>query len=731
MATMQGVLLGTAAYMSPEQAKAKSVDRRADIWAFGCVLYEMLTGKQAFTGETVTDTLASIIKEEPDLTKLPATTPMRVRVLLQRCLRKDPKQRLRDIGDARISLDEVLSGVPDLALAGRAEAAAVPLWGRTLPWAALAACLAIALVALAFMHFRQKPPAPADTMRFEIALPKKATMADADPFVLSPDGRQLAFSATGSDGIYRTWIRSLDSLETRPVPGSEYFQSQGYPIFFWSPDNRYIAFDSGGKLKKRNVSNGEAEDICDLSGTAIDGSWRDDVIIFAEQAAGIMRVSPAGGIASPITTIDSSRKETNHDLPSFLPDGRHFVYLRFSSLPENSGVYIGSLDAKPADQSLKRLLAADDFPVIFVPSSDARLGQLLFVRNGTLLAQTFDAGRLELAGEPIAVANLGKATKFGVFSASGYGVLVYRPITSADSQLTWFDRQGKVLGTVGEPTDYVAVALSPDGTRAAFNRGFDATDPNLSLWLLDFSKGTTTRLTFGSPHTEAPIWSPDGKRIIFASTLNGFFDLYEKLASGAEDEQLLLKSRENKFPSSVSRDGRFLLYFAIDSKTSKFGLWVLPLEGDKKPFPFLHTGFNEVDGHFSPDGHWVAYVSDESGRYEVYVRRFSGDTAVSPPGEGAKWQVSYEGGREARWSADGKELYYTTLDGKVMVVGVSTNTAFEAAPAKLLFQAPLEISRTTGDHTVDGKRFLFLTSPEQAAQTPFTVVLNWQGGLKK
>jgi hypothetical protein len=440
MATMQGVLLGTAAYMSPEQAKAKSVDRRADIWAFGCVLYEMLTGKQAFTGETVTDTLASIIKEEPDWKLLPSATPMRVRVLLQRCLQKDPKERLQAVGDGRIALNEVLSGAPDLALAGREEAPAIPLWHRGLPWALLSAMTAVAL-ALALLHFREKPLAPADAMRFEIPLPKKATMAAADPFVLSPDGRLLAFSATGSDGIYRTWIRSLDSLETRPVPGSEYFQSQGFPMFFWSPDNRYIAFDSGGKLKKRNVSNGGAEDICDLSGTALDGSWRDDVIIFAEQAAGIMRVSPAGGIASPITTIDSSRKETGHDLPAFLPDGRHFLYLRLSNVPENNGVYIGSLDAKPADQSLKRLLAADDFPAIYVPS-DARLGQLLFVRNGTLLAQTFDAGRLELAGQPITVANFGAATKFGVFSTSGNGVLVYRPVTSADSQLTWFDRQG-------------------------------------------------------------------------------------------------------------------------------------------------------------------------------------------------------------------------------------------------------------------------------------------------
>jgi len=728
MATMQGVLLGTAAYMSPEQAKAKTVDRRADIWAFGCVLYEMLTGKQAFTGETVTESLAAVIMKDPDWSQLPAATPLRVRVLLQRCLQKDPKERLQAVGDARITLNEVLSGAPDLAFAVSAQTA-VPHWRPALPWA-LFGVVTVALAALAFVHFREKP-APAETMRFEIPLPDKATVAGADPFALSPDGRQLAFSATGSDGIYKMWVRSLDSLETRPLPGSESFQSPAYPQFFWSPDSRYIAFDAGGKLKKRNVSTGETEDICELSGTMYDGSWHDDLIIFAEHAVGIMRVPPAGGVASPLTTIDSSRKETSHDLPSFLPDGKHFIYLRLSGVPENSGVYIGSLDAKPADQSLKRLLAADDFPTIYVPSSDAQPGQLLFVRNGTLLAQTFDARRLELKGDPITLAqHLRTATNFGVFSASENGVLVYRAIASAEYRLTWFDRQGKVLGVVGEPGSYESFSLSPDGMRAALSRRIDAQNAQPSLWLVDFSRGTTTRFTFGSSNAVEPVWSPDGKRIVFASNPNGVFDLYQKPASGGEDQQLLLKSSESKIPSSISRDGRFLLYFADDPKT-KYDLWVLPLTGDKKALPFLRTGFNEVDGHFSPDGHWVAYASDESARFEVYVRRFSEDATALASGEGGKWQVSYEGGREPRWSADGKELYYMTLDGKVMAVGVSTNTVFEAGTPKLLFQRPQPTSRTVGDYTLDGKQFFFPTSTEQTAQAPFTVVLNWQAGLKK
>jgi serine/threonine protein kinase/Tol biopolymer transport system component len=729
MATLAGVLLGTAAYMSPEQAKGKSADRRADIWAFGCVLYEMLTGKMAFQGESVTDTLAAVIRAEPDGSQLPAATPVRVRTLLQRCLQKDPKQRLQAIGDARIALEEILSGAPDPSTAETIRISA-PLWRRALPWA-VAALLFVTLTPIVFVHLREKPLAQAEPVRFEIPVPDKATMSTTGSYALSPDGRQLAFAATGADGVLKLWIRSLDSLDVRTLPGSEAPRSSGH-AFFWSPDSRYIAFDAGGKLKKINVSGGTAETLCDSPAGAIAGSWgRDGVIIFAEGHGGIMRVSAAGGTATLLTGIDPSRNERLHDFPSFLPDGLHFTYLRISGTPENSGVYIGSVDAKPTDQNLKRVMAADDFPVIYVPTSEADSGQMLFVRDASLLAQPFDTGRMELTGEPITVAeHVRSASNFGFFSASANDVLVYRTAGVEDSQLTWFDREGKILGTEGERSVYGGSALSPNGMRAAVGR-YDAQSGKRALWLVDFLRGASTRFTFGSSSAYYPIWSPDGSRLIFASDASGIFDLYQKPPNGATDEQLLLKSSETKVPSSLSRDGRFLLYFTDNPKT-QYDLWVLPLEGDEKPFPFLQTEFNEMDGHFSPDDHWVAYMSDESGRYEIYVRKFSPDPATAASDNGGKWQISYEGGTEPRWSADGKDLYYLTPDSKVMAVEVNTNPGFQSGTPKLLFQAPPQQSnRTTGDYTVDGKRFLLLAPVGQTGQAPFTVVLNWQGGLKK
>jgi len=729
MATQQGVLLGTAAYMSPEQAKAKSVDRRADIWAFGCVLYEMLTSKVAFPGDSVTDTLAGVIRAEPDWSQLPSVTPMRVRVLLQRCLQKDPKERLQAIGDARIVLNEVLSGAPDLALVGRTEAA-VPLWRRALPWT-VAALLFVTLAPVAFVHFREKPPAAVEPMRFEIPLPDKVALVQSGTFALSPDGRRLSFAAVGSDGVPRVWIRSLYSVEAHPLPGSETIAVVPPP--FWSPDSHFIAFDAGGKLKKMDVSGGAAETLCELQGVAVGGSWnRDGVVIFGRTTGGIMRVSANGGTPSPLTTLDSSRGETQHYLPSFLPDGRHFIYLRMSSKPENSGIYIGSLDAKSEEQDKRRLLATN-FGAIYAPSSDPSSGQLLFVRDGTLMAQSFDARRLELSGEPATVAEqLASYIASGHFSISTNGILVYRTSSGGgESQLTWFDRQGKVLGAAGERAAYLQLALSPDGKRAVVRRvDVQSSPPKYDLWLVDFSGGTTTRFTFGSASAEYPIWSSDGSRIIFASNPNGVYDIYQKAASGAGDEQLLLKSSETKIPSSVSRDGRLLLYFANDPKT-KYDLWVLPLTGDKKPFPFLRTQYSEVDGRFSPDGHWVAYASDESGHYEIYVRKFSPEPTAEGSDTGGKWQVSYSGGQEPRWSVDGKELYYLTRDWRVMAVEVGTNPIFKAGTPKLLFQAPSQPDNTAGDYSIDGKRFLFLAPAEQTAQAPFTVVLNWPSLLKK
>jgi serine/threonine protein kinase/Tol biopolymer transport system component len=727
MATQAGVLLGTAAYMSPEQATGKSVDRRADIWAFGCVLFEMLTGSMAFRGETATDTLASVIKDEPDWSKLPAATSARVRLLVQRCLQKDPKQRLRDIGDARISLEEALSGAPEMS-----SVVAVPVdprsWRRVLPWA-VAALLLAALGPIAFIHFREQPPAPGELTRFQIPVPDKAALAIDGAFGVSPDGRQLAFAATGSDGVLRLWIRSRDSLEARPLTGSELPPT---PLpFFWSPDSRYIAFDAGGKLKKIDVTGGPARTLCDITGLAVGGSWnRDGVIIFGNDTGGLMRVSADSGPAVPLTTLDPSRKESYHVFPSFLPDGRHFIYLRRSDTPGNSGAYVGSLDVKPEQQSVKLLLSTAYGPV-FAPSSAPGSDRLLFLRDGALMTQLFDPAKLELRGEPDTVTDhIGFFYSFGFFSASTNGVLVYRTGGGGASRLTLYDRQGIVRGTEGEQGNYYGLALSPDGTRAAVSR----IEQNGSLWLVDLSRGTSSRFTLGASDAVFGTWSPDGSRIIFASSRSGIYDLYQKQASDVKDEELLLKSNDSKYPTSWSRDGRYLLYMVPDPRTAKYDLWVLPFEGDRKPFPFLRTEFNNYDGQFSPDGRRVAYVSDESGREEIYVRTFSPGSPDTAADLGGKWLISTGGGSQPRWRGDGKELYYLAPDLKLMAVEITTSPVFRPGAPKALFQAPpqnaVSIISHSWDLTPDGKRFLF-PAPADQGWAPFEVVLNWQAALKK
>jgi len=727
MATQAGILLGTAAYMSPEQARGKSVDRRADIWAFGCVLYEMLTGKHAFRGETATETLASVIKDEPDWSQLPARTPGWVRVLLQRCLQKDSKRRLRDIGEGRISLDEGLAGAPE-PWSGALVPVTAPLSRRALPWVLFAAAFA-ALLALAFLHFRKKP-LTAEAIRLQMPVPETAILGAGGAFALSPDGRQLAFYAVAADGVQHLWIRPLDSFEARLLPGSEVTGANA-PPFFWSPDSQYIAFDAEGKLKKIGISGGQVQSLCDLVGYAVSGSWNGDgVIIFGQDPGVIMRVAATGGPALPLTVLDSSRGEIAHTFPSFLPDGQHFIYLRTSDQQENSGIYLGSLDAKPGDQDSKRLLATAYGP-IYVPSSDPESGQLLFMRDGKLIAQRFDTGRLELTGEPVTVAEqVASYREFGFFSASTNGVLAYRTGGNA-WQPTWFDRQGKVLGTLGERGIYNILGVSPDGRRAAIDRR-DPQTGKFAIWLYDFSRGTSARFTFGAASTWNPVWTPDGNRIIFASDANGEIGLYQKPANGTKDEELLLKSRGNKFPTSVSPDGRFLMYRWADSKiTTKFRLWVLPLEGNRQPFPLQQTEFHDADGHFSPDGHLVAYRSEESGHFEIYVRTFSPDSTASPSITGGKWQISNGGGTRPWWSPDGRELYYVTPDGKVMVVAVTTTPTFQAGTPRFLLQVPPQPGRSTGTYTADGKHFLFLAPAEPTAQTPFTVVVNWEAGLKK
>jgi eukaryotic-like serine/threonine-protein kinase len=716
--TQPGVILGTAAYMSPEQAKGKTVDKRTDIWAFGCILYECLTGRKVADGETFTETLAAVLTREPDFERVPP----RVRRLLHLCLEKDPKKRLRDIGDAYAWLE----GVQESAPVKR-------------PWLAwsVAAVFILAFAALSFKYVNERKTSPSTgTMRLQIAPP--VSLSPEGSFAVSPDGRNLAFAARGPDGIERLWVRELDSLEARPLIGTE---SNYIPPFFWSPDSRFIAFDAGGKLKKIDIAGGPPQDICDLPGYAIGGSWnKDGVIVLGYPNRGLMRVSAEGKNASAITRPNQELKESLHILPTFLPDGRNFLYYCSSGKPEKNGLYVGSLDRKPEEQGSKQILETN-FGAAYVPSRHSGPGQLLFMHEQTLMAQAFDETRLELVDEPRAVAEkVGSFMSFAFFSASANGILIYRSGSAGQiNRITWFDRQGKVLGEAGDSGEYWGLSLSPGEERAVASWFNPAQVPSpVDLWLLDFARGTKTRFTFGGSSNQSPIWAPDGSRIIFSSNRKeGVYNLYQKPAGGDKEAGVLLESGEGKDASCWSRDGRFLLYSSQNSKT-KADIWVLPLDGDHKPEPFLRTEFNESDAHFSPDMRWVAYTSDESGSSEVYVRRFSPNPGVSPPDSGGKWMISKGGGMGPRWRGDGKELYYRAFDGKVMAVEVAVGVDFKAGTIKPLFQAPVAAPKifTTYTYfyweaTTDGKRFLIPAPAAESTPSPFTIVLNWLEELKR
>jgi len=526
------------------------------------------------------------------------------------------------------------------------------------------------------------------------------------------------------------WIRALDSLEVRPLSDTE------AGMFFWSPDSRFIVFHAGGKLKKLDISGGTAQTICATPAYSVGGSWnREGVIIYGVNSVNLMRVPAAGGAPVNLTKLNLTRQESGHYFPVFLPDGRHFLYWCESAVPEYQGIYTGSLDVGPEEQGSRQLLAAD-YGLVYVPSQDSGPGQLLFMRGQTLLAQPFDDKRLELAGEPVIVAEpVGSYLDYGLFTASSNGVVVYRGGSSQLTQPTWFDRHGKSLATVGDPGLYYVLTISPDGTSAAVGKRL----PNalIDVWLVDLLRGINTRFTFGRGHSSRPVWSPDANHIIFNSDREGSYNLYQKASSGTEDEKLLLKSNQYKAATSWSGDGQFLLYTALDHKT-KTDLWVLPLKSGGKEIPFLRTEFNEGDGHFSPDGRWVAYVSDESGNNEIYVRGFSPSFSGSSPAQGGKVRVSNGGGQGPRWRKDGKEMYYRTADGTVMAMEVAAGSTFQAGTPKPLFRAPADYLTQTSiasfpawDVTSDGNRFLLPVPAADSAPPPFTIILNWTALLDK
>jgi len=700
MATQQGVLLGTAAYMSPEQAKAKSVDRRADIWAFGCVLYEMLTGKVAFPGESVTDTLAGVIRAEPDWSLLPATTPMRVRVLLQRCLQKDPKQRLRDIGDARISLDEVLSGAAEPALIG-APPVVVSTWRRALPWAL--GLLAAVITGFAGWFLRSSASKP--VTRAVIMLPPGQQLAGMESglaVALSSDGTYLAYVAS-QGGVQQIYLRAMDSGEVKAIPGTEGAVS---PVF--SPDGQWLSFFAEEKLKKIAVSGREAQILADAP-ISRGASWGSQgMIAFSPTIGPLEQVSDAGGSSQSLTHL--GKGEFDHIWPALLPGSKAVLF--------EVGGGASAVVAQLIGTGQRRTLAQGGTNPCYVSS-----GHLVYQQAGTLLAVPFDPQRLEVKGTPVPVVQ--NVLKRGIgsapfqYSVSASGSLVYVSGGSQESQsgLVWVNRAGAEQAIGAPLRSYDFLQLSPDGRRLA------ASIQTLQVWVFDLARETLSPLTSGGAVTLAPVWTPDGKRIAFASAREGEENIYWQMADGSGGLERLTSSGKAQFPASWSPDGQLLAFTEFAPGTGA-DIWVLRLS-DRKAEPFLQTSAQESGARFSPDGRWLAYVSDASGRNEVYVQPY--------PGPGSRWQVSTDGGMQPVWNRNGRELFYRSGD-KMMAIDITTEPSFSAGRPKMLFKgsyfSPIPAGNPFYDVSPDGQRFLML-KPSEAAPTQINVVLNWTEELKR
>jgi Tol biopolymer transport system component len=705
--TRAGVILGTAAYMSPEQARGKAIDKRADVWALGVVLYEMLTGRTLFEGETVTDVIAAVVTREPDWAALPDETPRRVRRLLERCLRKDPRKRLPDAGAARLELEEVLAGEADDTGLDVPTASAHRRAG-TAAWILAAAVVALA-TGLALGVALTRPTPDERVLSFEVDPPKGTAfyLHSERPGAVrvSPDGRMLAFTAE-ADGQYKVYVRPLDTTVARALPGTEGAQ---YP--FWSPDSRYLGFFANGKIRKIQVAGGGGPPVALCDAPEVKGaSWGSQgVIVFAPNFnTSIHRVSESGGEATAVTQLNSERKDDSHRHPRFLPDGRHFLYLsRASGGSGNNAVVVASVDGGEEKVLLNSPTAAE-----------YASGHLLFVRELTLMARPFDAERLEFTGEAFPVAEdvrlVAPATALSVFSASQTGVLAYaHGGFSFGLQLAWRDQEGKETGVLGDESAYWDVRVSPAGDLVLTTIG----GANADVWIYEVARNLRTRLTFTEGDEWAGAWSPDGSTVFFASSRGSIYDIYRKAVGGAAPEELLYESENVKLPTSVSPDGRFLA-FSEQSQATSWDLWVLPLDGESPAYPFLQQPFDEVVGVFSPDGRWMAYHSNESGRSEVYVRPF--------PGPGRRWQVSTEGGLWAHWRKDGSEIYYQATSGQVMAVPVERRgegLSF-GAPSPMFELDPQE-SNFRFSPTADGERFLTIERAGAQAPEPLTVVVNW------
>jgi len=705
--TSPGIVMGTVGYMSPEQASGHPVDFRSDQFSFGSVLYEMATGKPPFRRATAAQALAAIIQDEPEsVSVVNPKIPAPLRWILERCLAKDPRERYASTDDLARDLANVRDHLSEVS--GSGAAVAMPARRRNrLLWLLAAAFATLLAVLLAARYLRRVPPT-SQPVRSSLILPEKMFVEN---LALSRDGRRIAFTAENRGVL---WIRALDATTAQPITvGGDAFSP------FWSPDGRFVAFFSDGKLKKIDATGGTSQTICNADQGA-GGTWAPDgTIVFAPaRTSALYRVSASGGRPVAVTKLDASRHETSHRFPFFLPDGRHFLYMATDlvSPPDDppNAIRVASLDGK-LDKS-----------VVPVGSAAAYAsGDLLYVREDTVVARPFDLERLQTAGDPVPI-----APRVFQFSAAEH-VLVLAPLTSAVSTLLWIDRSGKPGSSLAEQGSFRSPRLSPDGRKVAV----DVVDPvrnTRDIWIYDAATGVRTKLVSGSPPNTFspanPVWSPGGDRIAFFSYRKGkgrSTALLVKPINGAGEEVLLEAPYEN-WPDDWSSDGRFVSLGTLPASGKRnFQLWVLSMAGDRKATPFATDAPIQEDSRFSPDAQWIAYKSNESGTSEVYVRPF--------PGPGGKWQVSTAGGGSPRWRRDGKELFYLSVDNKIMAVPVRLSPTFQAGPPVALFKlsGSGEAFGSSYDVTADGQRFLVNNPLSELGSPPFTLVLDWPALLRK
>ena len=706
------MILGTAAYMAPEQARGKVVDRRGDIWAFGAVLFEMLSGRRAFLGDDMSDVLASVLKTDPDWSALPADLPAPIRRLLRRCLEKDPRKRLSAIGDARLELNESEPGTA-------ASHAVTPPAGPSVlarVWPALAGVILTAVVGAIFWPARGPAPG-AEALRLSVLAPPGTSIyPDSASVAISPDGSMVAFVVGDLQSVTELWVRSLDSLVARRLEGTE-----GANLPFWSPDSRRIGFFTRDKLKTVAVAGGRAEALCDAPGSGGRGAaWSpSNVIVFAKDASGpLYRVSANGGEPTPVTAVDASRKQSGHRFPVFLPDGEHFL---FAALPGRGGrfdIFAGSL----RDGSSTLVGSMESAPVYAEP------GYLLYARDGVLAAQPFDARALQVTGETVSLGDeptsiLDPAISYTAghsTSVSSTGSLAYYSSPSNNTTATWIDAAGSITSTITLPQGrYSGVRISPDGTRAVLVRSMSVSES--SLWLVDLGNGGAVQLSSGRGRNDSPVWSPDGTRVVFACDRDGPQDLFVKIIGNPSPEQPLYRSPVVfKSPDSWSSDGRWIVFNQLEPDTAQ-NIWLLPASGSAEPVAFLRGPLRDYLGKPSPDGRWLAYVSDDTGRFELYAESF--------PEGGHKRQISTEGATVPWWTRDGRRLLFVGGDGKSLwradvQAGATLNVG---APSRI---ATLPANIAGIDAMPDGQRFLALI-PERTGTGSVTIVQNWRAALEK